>query len=142
MSGDIAVMAEEFRRDAQEEGRAVGLERKPAVQRFRAWLCSEGASWPRDMSAHEHEALVREFTIVRAHICGIPMGSYGTPGHRDLAQKALHLTKMERALCEDKPGFAPVEYVDVILAYWTTLASKRVTYRFLVLLAAALDELK
>ena len=79
-----------------------------------------GASWPRDMSAHEHEALVREFTIVRAHICGIPMGSYGTPGHRDLAQKALHLTKMERALCEDKPGFAPVEYVDVILAYWTT----------------------
>lgn len=105
----------------------------------RAYLRDGNIGWPSALPWRRREVLAREFTIVRAHICGIPLGPYGTPGHRDLARKAECLTEMERDLLQETPGYEPAAYVDVLITYWTTLASKHATYRFLAVLLETLS---
>lgn len=131
MSIDTDMCIEEFRQNGQ--GRSAGGSRdlKTLVEDVRDYLLETETMWSTVVPWRQREVIAREFTIVRAHICGIPSGPYGTPGHRDLARKAERLTAMECALLQESPDYTPCAYIDVLLAYWPTLATKHTTYRFL-----------
>lgn len=133
MSIDIDAHIEEFRRNGQGRTADGSRDLKPLVEGVRNYLLDTKDAWSAAVPWRQREVLAREFTIVRAHICGIPSGPYGTPGHRDLARKAERLTAMERALLQESPGYTPCAYIDVLLAYWPTLATKHTTYRFLAM---------
>ncbi len=138
MTIDTNIHIEEFRRNGQGDTSGGGRDLRPLVEEACGCLHSDNVTWPATVPWRQREALAREFTIVRAHICGVPAGPYGTAGHRDLARKAERLTMMERALLQNAPAFEPAAYVDVILAYWEALATKHVTYRFMAVLLETL----
>ena len=131
MNIDMDMCIEEFCRNREGDSARASRDLKPLVEDVHEYLRDAEILWPAAVPWRQREVCAREFTIVRAHICGIPAGPYGTAGHRDLARKAECLTAMERALFQEPPEYMPYAYIDVLLAYWPALATKQTTYRFL-----------
>lgn len=103
---------------------------KSTVEELRTALYADQTTFY-GLSLEEKEDLARYFTIIRAHICGVPSGGYGTKGFMDLAIKAEQLTNMEYELLKDEPAFLPNEYIDVLLRHWSVIDRVAATREFI-----------